>query len=371
MRFRARPAAFAIGATAAGLACVWLAYLFLRFGPLEVLPSIWADYGGWGLDLRAYVEAAGHVVREGSPYAPESIASSFEPGPAGLYYYSPVLAVALVPAVDVPWETSSTIWFAFHVLALAAACALMPVSRLTRVFAFCIAAFTLPVFKDSVYGNVSTLLVLPAVMGWRWIDRPIGSAAIAVSTAVRPSMGLLLIWQLLRRRWRAASWTIGFGVLLVAMTLPWVGIEGHRDYLDVLRNLGVPSNGSSTGGFENRDLGGIAMSFGAGAGTTAILRLASVVIAFGAMLLSVRRGREVSYVITLTASLLAMPLLWDHYLAMLVVPAAFLADRWRPFAILLPLCAWLPAISAFAVMLTLGLLFATDRRSPREPASAS
>ena len=66
----------------------------------------------------------------------------------------------------------------------------------------------------------------------------------------------------------------------------------------------------------------------------------------GALLLSLRREREIGYMVVLCGSLLVVPLLWDHYLATLVVPAAFLAQRlWRPL-VLLPLLSWLAHRSA-------------------------
>jgi hypothetical protein len=58
--------------------------------------------------------------------------------------------------------------------------------------------------------------------------------------------------------------------------------------------------------------------------------------------MSLRRDAELGFVVAATASLLLSPLLWDHYLAMLILPAAFLAERGRAAGLLLPLLAWLP-----------------------------
>ena len=44
------------------------------------------------------------------------------------------------------------------------------------------------------------------------------------------------------------------------------------------------------------------------------------------------------------ATLLLSPLLWDHYLTNLLVPAAFLAARGRPWGLALPLLCWAPTI---------------------------
>ena len=61
--------------------------------------------------------------------------------------------------------------------------------------------------------------------------------------------------------------------------------------------------------------------------------------------------------VVICASLLIVPLLWDHYLASLVVPAAFLAYRVWPPLILLPLLAWLPIMAPALVATTMLLPF--------------
>ena len=67
--------------------------------------------------------------------------------------------------------------------------------------------------------------------------------------------------------------------------------------------------------------------------------------------------------VTLGASMLLSPLLWDHYLATLVLPAAFLAARGRPVALLLPLLTWLPApvLPLVVVVATVSPFWARDR----------
>ena len=58
---------------------------------------------------------------------------------------------------------------------------------------------------------------------------------------------------------------------------------------------------------------------------------------------------------TFTATLIASPLLWDHYMTHLLVPAAFMASRGRWYAIALPLLCvlpqqWLPFIAIAGVL---------------------
>ena len=64
---------------------------------------------------------------------------------------------------------------------------------------------------DLNLGNVSVFVTAILAFVWRWLDRPLGSVALAVAMSVRPTLGLVLIWYLLRRRWRPVVWTIADG----------------------------------------------------------------------------------------------------------------------------------------------------------------
>jgi hypothetical protein len=44
------------------------------------------------------------------------------------------------------------------------------------------------------------------------------------------------------------------------------------------------------------------------------------------------------------ATLLMAPLLWDHYLTSLLIPAAFLAQRGKTWGLILPLLGWTPVL---------------------------
>ena len=175
-------------------------------------------------------------------------------------------------------------------------------------------------------------------------------------------LGVILVWQLLRRQWRAVVWTIAAGLALIVVTLPFVGLEGYTDYLRVLRNL------TGVSGVEfNYDASSTALTLGATETVASVALLAGYAIAIGAIVFSLRRDREVGFMVTVTASLLLSPLLWDHYLAMLVLPAAFLAQRGRAWALLLPLAAWLPPVAFPAVVVAATLLpfLARDPDAPR------
>ncbi len=349
---RTRDRRLLLASVLAVLGLLWLA------AGLALLP----DGQAWGYDYRAYADAAQRLAETGTLYQPETLDGPYRPGPYGLYMYAPPLGLAIGPLAGVELDTAIVIWFLLHGLALAGACALMPVERWVKLAAFGVAALSLAVLRDFALGNVSVLLLLPLAAAWRWLDRPAGAVAQALAMAVRPTLGLLLVWQLLRRQWRALAWTIGAGVVLILVTLPLVGLDGYREYVTVLRNL------SGVMGVErNQDLGTTMLELGLDSSLANLALLVGYGLGLAAIALSLRRDRELGFVVTVGASLLLSPLLWDHYAAMLVLPAAFLASRGRPWGLLLPLLTWLPG-PFLPLVAVAGVWLPFTAREPEGPA---
>lgn len=333
----------------------WLLGILLVFSQRELVDGqvqyVLGDH--WRYDIEAYVRAAGRLVDEGSLYLTEQIEAPYVPGGKDYYHYSPPLGVALVPLSGLDEHAASVVWFVLKSLALFAGCLLMPVRLPVRALTFVAVAVSFWAMRDLVLGNVGVLLVLPMAIAWRWLDRPLGSVALALTVSVRPSTGALLVWQLLRRRWRAAAWTIGAGLALILLSGLAVGFDGYRDYLSVLGNMVTPGAGS-----ENRDLGSTLVSLGLDEAWIELVRLGSIVLGVALVLLGLRRDRELSFMITLAASMLMVPLMWEYYLIMLALPLALLADRWRPLVLLVLVLSWTPSFFAPALLLlTLLLLF--------------
>ncbi len=324
--------------------------------------TVWSGNSpGWAYDLRAYYDGAVRLLQTGTPYQLETLSGPFRPGPFGLYLYSPLPALMFEPLTALPIGAAAFVWIALRVLLLGLTCALMPIPRSLRLLVFGIAAFSGPVLYDLSLGNVSLVVTFLSVVLWRWLDRPLGSAALAVSLTVRTPMALLCGWWLLRRRWRPIAWTVFFGLLLVAATLPFMPIDRWFDFVTVLRNVS-----NVTGVEGNVDLGSAVLLVGGPSWAAPWALFAGYLISIAAMLWSLRRDRELSFVVTLMATLLLSPLLWDHYLTQLIVPAAFLAGRGRWWGLGLPLLGWLPP-PALPIVAVVGLLvpFLAPDRGPR------
>ncbi len=131
----------------------------------------------------------------------------------------------------------------------------------------------------------------------------------------------MILWLLFRRRWAAAIWAIGTIVASVAVTLPIVGLGPWLDYPTVLANLGAPVDTTDT----------IAPTVWlSGLVPTMIARAIVVVVGVAAVAwASQRRTEAVSYAVAVVVSVLMAPAIYQHYLAVLVLPL-LLALRWAP-----------------------------------------
>lgn len=304
--------------------------------------SIWIGRSpGWAYDFHAYYDAAVRLVATGTPYQAETLAGPFRPGPYGLYLYSPPLAILFVPMTWLGAQGAVLIWLGLRVGILALTCAVMPVSRAIRLATFGVASLSAPFLFDLNLGNVSLIVTFFAVLAWRWLDKPIGAIALAASLTLRPTMAIVCGWWLLRGRWRPVAWTAAAAAVIVLATLPFVGMDRWLEYITVLRNVS-----NVTGVRRNVDLGSSVLLLQGPAWAAMLALYAGYALAAVAVLVSLRRDRELSYVVTVMSSVLLAPLLWDHYLTMLLLPAAFLASRGRPWALALPLLCWLPVLIA-------------------------
>ena len=342
---------------ATGLAAAWLV----------LLPVVFRTSPGWGYDLEAYLLAAQRLAHGASIYLPQTLDGPFQPGPFGLYLYAPPLAVGMLPFTALSASAATTIWFALRAALLVGAIYLMPVRRWIRLLVFVLAVVSEPVLTDLNLGNVSVIVMGLSIVAWRYLDRPPNAVAVAAVMAVRPTFGLFLIWWLLRRRWRQVLVCLAAGVALIVVSLPFVGPSAYADYLRLVRNLS-----DVTGVAHNLDLGSTVARLGL-AGTPATVALvAGYAAAVAAVLLSLRRDREVSFMVTLGATLLVSPILQDHFLVSALIPAAFLLERGRRWGVLLAVGAllWVPAPAV--PLIALAAMLAPFLAPPRgEPAYAA
>ncbi len=76
-----------------------------------------------------------------------------------------------------------------------------------------------------------------------------------------------------------------------------------------------------------------------------VIQVASDVLAVAAVVVAARRATpEAGYLVTVVASQLLSPVLWNHYALLLLLPVAYLLAAGRWWALLIPLVTATPLI---------------------------
>ena len=207
----------------------------------------------------------------------------------GAYPYSPAFAQALWPLNLLPWPLFVAAWTGL----LLAAVFLLTGTRLALV-GLLVAAM------EIAGGNISLLLALAIVAGFRWP----ATWALVLLTKITPGIGLL--WFALRREWRSLAIALGATAAIVAVSLV-LNPGLWRDWIDVL----VANAGKG--------------------GTWAAIPIPLWIrLPAGVLLIVWGAPRNQRWVVPI-AAMLALPALWYGSLAMVlaVIPLTTEAERRR------------------------------------------
>ena len=106
---------------------------------------------------------------------------------------------------------------------------------------------SLPTLSALQKGNVQLMVVALAMLAMLLFERrrfAAGGALLAFATVSKLFPGLLLVYLIVRRQWRAAAWTAAMGALLVLLSLAVVGGRQYAGFADHLPGLmgGVASS---------------------------------------------------------------------------------------------------------------------------------
>ena len=237
----------------------------------------------------------------------------------------------------------------------------------------------MPVASGLLLANVSIPLGLALAVVWRYRER-VREPALALGLAVSAKLLLwpLLLWTLATGRLRTTVWAVLVGVSVTFAAWAAIGFDGLRGYLDLLQRL------SDIQSENSYSIVGMASTLGL---DESVGRALTVVVGGGLLFACVvlaRRGDEFrSFTCAVAATLALSPIVWLHYLVLLLVPLAIARPR---FSIiwLLPILLWtspkpgyaegvqtfLPALAA-AIILVLLLARPVRRDSELEPESAT
>lgn len=283
------------------------------------------------------------------------------PGVGGGYLYLPFFAVLIQPLTLLDFQTSARLWLGINLVALfASAHLLLRIARLNSGILYTCLAFALvlifpPVVSDLIFGQVNILLLLLLTAALYLLDaagttpRELAAGVlIGFAGALKFYPALVLVPVATARRWFALPGVaLGIGILLV------VGLLGDRGFENTVRYISTggpqvaisvePLNQSVVAAlrrtfephtyrfpvFERENYVEVQSAPPVLAPTLVLpLTIALSLAALIASLVALRRmsARSVPlrlpYALFLMLGLLLVPLVWEYYTVLLLIPFA-------------------------------------------------
>jgi len=246
-----------------------------------------------------------------------------------------------------------------------------PADRVLRAALGLVAGVTFyPLLFGFYLGQVQTwidALVAGLVLAWLAGRQATAGVLAGLACLIKPQMGLLVVWALLRRRTRfAAGWLVVVGVAGFASLLLY-GASSHLDYLEVLSFLGRHgesfNHNQSVNGLVHRMLGNgnnleWVNAFPPFDGRVYAATLATSFLLLGAALFPRRTVArpEIDLCLLILTATIASPIAWTHHYGVLLpgfaltLPAVLEAKRGRGLNITLLALSYLLVANNYRVV---------------------
>ncbi len=275
-----------------------------------------------GFDFRGTLWEPARALLDGAAIYPEPTRDAIVVGNPTVY--PPLFILLSTPLALLPVTFASWIWFW-----LLAACVLAALWVVEVRDWRCLAlAVTSPVVVHGLYyGNLTIFLLVPLAVAWRYRDRArVAGLAVGVAVAAKLFVWPLVVWLLLTRRFRAAIWAAGSAAALVLVPWALIGFEGFTDYPALLRAV------QDVYAIRSVSLSTVAGSLGVSIpGAVGVAAVAGVVC-LAATAWVVRRpdGDRRAFALVVVACVIASPIVWPNYAALLFIPIAVTWPRLAP-----------------------------------------
>lgn len=288
-----------------------------------------------GFDFRGTLwEPAGRLLDGASPYPQANDVASLVAGNPSVY---PPLPISIaIPLAPLGFDVAFAVWALALVAGAVAALWLVGV-RDWRTYSLVL--LCPPVVEAVFFGNITLLLLLPLAAAWRWRHAVRAGVAVGAAVAVKPLFVPLIAWLLVTRRFVAAAVSVASAAVLILVPWALIGFDGLREYPRLLERLDE-AYGPGTDSLPS------ALAW---VGSSDAARRAVCLIGVGLLVVVALRlrtrpyGDLCAFATMVAASVVAVPIVWPHYLALLLVPLAIAFPR--------PNAAWtlpylLPAVLA-------------------------
>jgi hypothetical protein len=271
----------------------------------------------YGFDFHGGIWRAGQDVLAGrSPYLAPYAHNLLVIGNA--YIDPPLLAVLSIPFSILPFALGVALWNLVCVAALVSALMLLGVrDRWVYLLALC----SFPFMSSLILGQPDGLFALAGAVAWRYRDSLPGALAVGVLIAAKLLAWPLLLWLLVTRRIRCSAIAVVSAAALLLLSWAAIGFKGLVDYPKLLA--------ADAHAFETRSNGVVAgvMRLGASQQLATGLAIACAAAVVLAIVHVARRSDQGYFAAAIVAGLLVSPVLWSHYLVLLLVPLAACRPR--------------------------------------------
>jgi alpha-1,2-mannosyltransferase len=256
------------------------------------------------------------------------------------YVYPPQLLLALVPLAPLPVGVAAVL-VALGMLALLFFT--LRVLEIRDVRCYAAAALWVPVISGVLLANVSIPLAFALAVLWRYRDA-VWPPALALGLAVSAKLLLwpMLVWTIATHRLRATVWAVLIGLFVTLAAWAAIGFKGLVDYPELVRRLSEIQSENSY------SIAGMAATLGLGTAVGQALTLAAgAALLFLCVYFARQRDEARSFTCAVAATLAVSPIVWLHYLVLLLVPLAILRPRFS-LIWLLPILLWVSPRPGYA-----------------------
>lgn len=269
------------------------------------------------VDFRSGPWVAGHSLFAGhSPYLPAN-----SPGLSGIaFVYPAVAAVLLAPFSLLAQGAAGMTFTALSIAAILLTLRVLEVKD-WRVYGVCL--LWPPVIAGWETANVTLVLGLGIAFLWRYRSHPVvAGALVAVLVSLKPFLWPLALWLLATKRYRALGHAVvlGLGMNLIAWAV--LGFDQILRYEKLMISLARIE--------ENRGYSLIALMLNRGVERPlayAVMLSVSALVAAACLVVGRRGNSRLAFALCIATCLLATPISWLHYFALLAIPLAISRPR--------------------------------------------
>ena len=301
--------------------------VFVQVPAIAFLWLVWFAYGhGGGGDFAIFRRAGRAVLHGHSPYVHPTLKLL---AANDRFVYPTPFALPFIPFAVAPEKAAAV---GFLVLSVAAVLASVWLLGVRDWRCYGASLLGIPVFGALGVGSIGPFLLLLCALGWRFRNRTVAGVPLALAAAAKLFLWPLLVWLLVTRRFRAFAASLATIGATLAL---WASIDpgGMRRYPQTVRLLDEVQR------WKSYSVQSLFISLHVPASTSELVALAVAVAAVAALVLLRHRGDDVTFAAAVVAALIATPILWNHYLVLLLAPIALLRPRLAPLW-LLPLVLW-------------------------------